>query len=499
MVQFCPTNTKPVGVMSNTIETTGTTLCPNRHPVRIGSAFCSGCGAPVTQSPPAHTANGSSTRNDGLAVASLVLGIVGLFMGLCSILALVFGYKARRRINTNPGLKQGRSQALAGIVLGWIGVAWMVVLCSVIVTAVATTSNPGKVVGNSGSGNTANSGIPNPGSGNTGSTGSVGATGGAGVVSSIDPLGVSCPSSTDCVAVGSGAAFTIDGGTTWTEGATSFSTTQTLSDVSCSSTNDCMAVGGGGDFGRAFYNFTTNGGTSWSEGNLPKNLDPLEGLSCSTTRSCVAVDDNGDVVSTTNGGATWSEKTNANPDGNSLSCPSAKVCVGVGVFTTTGGVRWSKGKLPTNWGSYLWNSVSCSSISDCVAVGNDDDDQLHDDYAGVTIYTTDGGASWSWGTKGGIGDVQSVSCSSASDCVAVGGNLNNKAKPISLDAIYTTDGGATWSQGVLPTDSGIDELSDVSCSSTTDCIAVGIATSLSGGGAFLTADGGATWSEASSS
>ena len=107
--------------------------------------------------------------------------------------------------------------------------------------------------------------------------------------------------------------------------------------------------------------------------------------------------------------------------------------------------------------------------------------------------------SWSWGTKGGIGDVQSVSCSSASDCVAVGGNLNNKAKPISLDAIYTTDGGATWSQGVLPTDSGIDELSDVSCSSTTDCIAVGIATSLSGGGAFLTADGGATWSEASSS
>ena len=480
--------------MSNTIETTGTTLCPNRHPVRIGSAFCSDCGAPVSESLPTHTAKGSSTRNDGFAVASLVLGIVGLFIGLCSILALVFGYKARRRINTNPGLKQGRGRALAGIVLGWIGIAWMVVLCAVIVTAITTASNPGRL-GNSGSGNTANSGIKHPGSGQTGNAGNNTPTG-AVVSSPIFPVGVSCPSTTDCVAVGNGAAVTTNGGATWTEGASSAPGANMA--VSCISASDCMTVGGGGDFGPVFYSYTTDGGASWSEGNLPRGLDPLESVSCSAPRDCVAVDNDGDVVSTANGGATWSEKRNANPEGAPVSCPSVDVCVGIGIFSTDGGVSWSRGKMPATWGSFAWNSVSCSSISDCVAVGSPDN-PLHDGYEGVTIYTKNAGASWSWGTKEGIGGVQSVSCSAPGDCVAVGWNLNNQAKFVSLEAIYTTDDGISWSQGVLPKNSGIDELSDVSCSSTTDCMAVGVPYSPSNfGGAVFTTNGGATWSVASS-
>jgi hypothetical protein len=61
---------------------------------------------------------------NGSAIASLVLGIVGLtgFPVIPSILALVFGYRARREIAQAAGTQSGLGLAKAGIVLGWIGV-----------------------------------------------------------------------------------------------------------------------------------------------------------------------------------------------------------------------------------------------------------------------------------------------------------------------------------------------------------------------------------------
>jgi len=60
-------------------------------------------------------------HTNGLSVASLVLGIVWLW-GLGSLLALVFGYIAKRDIDRSNGTQSGRGMAIAGIVLGWIGV-----------------------------------------------------------------------------------------------------------------------------------------------------------------------------------------------------------------------------------------------------------------------------------------------------------------------------------------------------------------------------------------
>lgn len=65
----------------------------------------------------------------GLAVASLVFGVLG-FIGLFiigPILALVFGYMARSRIKEDPHFG-GDGMAIAGIVLGWIGLLLQVVL-----------------------------------------------------------------------------------------------------------------------------------------------------------------------------------------------------------------------------------------------------------------------------------------------------------------------------------------------------------------------------------
>lgn len=70
-------------------------------------------------------------RTNGLAIASMVLGIVWLYW-IGSILALVFGYVAKKQIRERG--EGGDGMATAGIVLGWVGIG---VLAIPLVLAVA--------------------------------------------------------------------------------------------------------------------------------------------------------------------------------------------------------------------------------------------------------------------------------------------------------------------------------------------------------------------------
>ena len=65
-----------------------------------------------------------ATSTNGLAIASMVLGILWIWW-IGSILALVFGYVAKGQIDRSAGRQGGRGMAIAGIVLGWIGVAFL--------------------------------------------------------------------------------------------------------------------------------------------------------------------------------------------------------------------------------------------------------------------------------------------------------------------------------------------------------------------------------------
>ena len=63
----------------------------------------------------------------GLAIASLVLGIVGLLISwiplvgwICPILAIIFGFVSLNKIKKNTELK-GKGMALAGIIIGFVG------------------------------------------------------------------------------------------------------------------------------------------------------------------------------------------------------------------------------------------------------------------------------------------------------------------------------------------------------------------------------------------
>ena len=74
-----------------------------------------------------------------MAVASMVLGIVWIYW-IGSVLALVFGYMARKQIDESGGVQQGRGMAIAGIVLGWIGVGILTIFIIFGIIAAATDS-----------------------------------------------------------------------------------------------------------------------------------------------------------------------------------------------------------------------------------------------------------------------------------------------------------------------------------------------------------------------
>lgn len=67
------------------------------------------------------------TKTNGLAIASLVLGIVWIYW-LGSLLAVIFGHVALSQIGNSAGAQSGRGLAIAGVVLGYIGVGIFLLL-----------------------------------------------------------------------------------------------------------------------------------------------------------------------------------------------------------------------------------------------------------------------------------------------------------------------------------------------------------------------------------
>lgn len=88
-------------------------------------------------------------KNDGLAISSMVLGIVGIlfifvpglnFVGiLCGVLAIVFGIISKNRIATSGETLSGTGMAQAGFILGTITVAIFIITlaaCGALITSI---------------------------------------------------------------------------------------------------------------------------------------------------------------------------------------------------------------------------------------------------------------------------------------------------------------------------------------------------------------------------
>ena len=92
-----------------------------------GSTFCNRCGQVV--SPEQSMSSTAGTLQEGLqrknsskAVASLITGVL-FFILPSSIAAVVLGHIARREIRKSAGRLQGSGMALAGLIMGYIGLA----------------------------------------------------------------------------------------------------------------------------------------------------------------------------------------------------------------------------------------------------------------------------------------------------------------------------------------------------------------------------------------
>lgn len=92
-------------------------------------------GYPPPPPPPVYQSSG---KTNGMAIASLVLGILGWLYLIPAILALVFGYIARGQIKERG--EQGMGLAIAGIVLGWVWIGLAVIFIVLLIILAATGS-----------------------------------------------------------------------------------------------------------------------------------------------------------------------------------------------------------------------------------------------------------------------------------------------------------------------------------------------------------------------
>jgi hypothetical protein len=222
----------------------------------------------------------------------------------------------------------------------------------------------------------------------------------------------------------------------------------------------------------------------------------LYSVSCASPSACTAVGQSTSdftVFSTLAerwNGNKWSIKPTLTPGGtngslDSVSCPSAKACIAVGEYETTGGSfvvlaeRWNGKKWsrlhpsnPPGATGSGFNGISCRSTQACTAVG---------DYSNGTVDQSLiehwNGKAWSIkpspNPTGAIrSQLNAVACTSASACFAVG--TSTDSSPVSRTLTERWNG-KKWSIKPSPNPAGATqaELDDASCTSADRCIAVG--------------------------
>jgi hypothetical protein len=347
---------------------------------------------------------------------------------------------------------------------------------------------------------------------------------------------VSCPSSTQCVAVGaySGASDTEPmvlsaANGAWTPGSTitppsgAGVTASSLNSVSCTSVGSCIAVGDDVNSGAHHPIVAIETSNTWTSASeltgLPSGASggSLSGVSC-VNGYCAAVGSatvSGSPVpitySTTTGtfGSASLVPLPAGAQAGTLAavgCTTPGNCVGVGSYVDAGGQTqgmvsvesagtWGQGSavvLPTGADATqhaVLNSVACPSSGHCTAVGS------YFNGAGQTaaILEIQNGTSWGQAAlltlpTGATGStLDSISCSNATNCTATGSVLAGTVAPLGAN-----ESAGSWAAGTaLPTPSGATASGSltaitaaVGCTAAQTCDAVGTYPDAAGLGAM---------------
>jgi hypothetical protein len=319
---------------------------------------------------------------------------------------------------------------------------------------------------------------------------------------------VSCPASNACFAVG-----TLDlphsasrlaerwNGKNWLALSTPNPTgaiSSQLTGVSCTTTTNCIAVGQYNTLASITKTLAMRwDGTRWSilpTPNAPGSaVSVLAGVGCASGAGCFAVGSYFVSTQDTSGqltlverwnGTTWSIVASPNQplalDSalTSVSCTSTTFCFAVGSYDTQlvtstlserwDGTTWSIVSTPNPVGSPDSEllGVTCTSAASCFAVG----------LGHSTLIERWNGTIWGIVTSanptGATGaSLTGVSCPSTTRCVAVGTIFRQTV----LQRLVETWNGLSWSITTVPVPSGtkLSTLSGVSCATTTTCFAVG--------------------------
>lgn len=126
---FCPNCGAKVPDDAITCESCGTRLVVGEPAPALPAAPTL---PPTPASTPAYT--GPLPETSGLAIASMVLGLVSLLAGggmllIPGVLALVLGYMARNQIRESGGTLRGDEFAMVGMITGGISLAIGLVIC----------------------------------------------------------------------------------------------------------------------------------------------------------------------------------------------------------------------------------------------------------------------------------------------------------------------------------------------------------------------------------
>ena len=272
----------------------------------------------------------------------------------------------------------------------------------------------------------------------------------------LTPQGLSCPTSTSCLAVYD--AFVVDSGpqplverwngTSWsvdTVPGPSGSTSLQLAGVSCLTSTSCVAVGTYTVVGTTKTLVERWDGTAWSivASPTPAGATSLQltGVSCASATSCFAVGTffNGSLNKTLVerwNGTSWAivASPNSTAEINSgltdVSCPAPASCFAVG--SATAGDFLSSDVLVERWDGTAWSivavpvpagsgfsalsGISCASVTTCFAVGG---------VVGKSVVEQWNGASWSlaripYAAFAIVSQLAGISCVAGPSCVAVG-------------------------------------------------------------------------------
>ena len=320
---------------------------------------------------------------------------------------------------------------------------------------------------------------------------------------------VSCPHGSWCMAVGSWSPSQQSpsrtlaeawNGTSWQILATpdpAGSAASSLTSVSCTSATRCMAVGdhASGTFAEAWN------GISWQILTTPAlPASSLTAVSCTTAARCVAVGGYGThALAEAWNGASWQVLRTGNPAGTaassltSVSCTIAGRCMAVGYAAAA---NWLQGQLPIaeQWNGASWQilptpdplpgqinsfwSVSCSSASHCMAVGGSEVNQG----AGPLPSFAEAwnGSNWQLvkaaNPPTGRRQLTGVSCTAAARCMAVGNSTSIEAAKGSGPYAETWNG-TSWQLLTAPGPGSLANyglgLAAISCANNATCIAAG--------------------------